>query len=454
MQRHFSPTTLAIALAAFLLIANAPATHATVPDAGPSLRLVDHVTTGDFHLVNHSLVFDGGRLDSVTPGILRFEGKQVCVVDGTCPGTPGPQGEVGPTGATGPQGETGATGQTGPMGPAGADGALNAWALLGNAGTSPLTNFVGTTDAADLVFKVNGLRGLLIQQTGTGTPNVIGGWEGNGVAPGIQGATIAGGGAGGGGQSVRAQWGTIGGGVGNAAGGEGAVVSGGVGSTAEGHYSSVGGGWSNGAMAIGARVGGGAVNHAGNAYTTIGGGERNAATGIYSTVGGGLINVASGHWSSVVGGREAVATHYGEVAHASGQFLVAGDAQHMDLMARTMTRTGAPARAFFLDNHTATIGMPLNAAWTFDVSIVGRDTADPPSVASYKFTCGAMNVNGVVTLLGACTQQLALETNPAWDVTFGGDGGNLLITATGVGNGWEGNVYWVANLDVTQVITR
>ena len=38
----------------------------------------------------------------------------------------------------------------------GANGALNAWALLGNAGTTAGTNFIGTTDNQDLIFKRNG----------------------------------------------------------------------------------------------------------------------------------------------------------------------------------------------------------------------------------------------------------------------------------------------------------
>lgn len=34
----------------------------------------------------------------------------------------------------------------------------NAWSLTGNSGTNPATNFIGTTDAADLVFKINNIE--------------------------------------------------------------------------------------------------------------------------------------------------------------------------------------------------------------------------------------------------------------------------------------------------------
>lgn len=42
----------------------------------------------------------------------------------------------------------------------------DAWKLLGNSGTNTTTNFVGTTDANDLVFRTNDLERLRITQTG------------------------------------------------------------------------------------------------------------------------------------------------------------------------------------------------------------------------------------------------------------------------------------------------
>ena len=83
----------------------------------------------------------------------------------------GPTGPTGPTGtgtagATGPTGPTGtgtagATGPTGPAstvpGPTGPTGpSQTAWWILGNAGTTAGTNFIGTTDANDFVVKTNG----------------------------------------------------------------------------------------------------------------------------------------------------------------------------------------------------------------------------------------------------------------------------------------------------------
>ncbi len=68
-------------------------------------------------------------------------------------------GSIGPTGPTGPSSTVpGPTGPTGPTGTGGGSG----WNLIGNSGTNPPTNFLGTTDGKPLVFKVgNTIRGLI-----------------------------------------------------------------------------------------------------------------------------------------------------------------------------------------------------------------------------------------------------------------------------------------------------
>lgn len=72
-----------------------------------------------------------------------------------------PAGPAGPVGATGPAGPPGPPGPVGPVGPQGppgepgtGGGAGDGWALLGNAGTDPAVNFLGTTDGAPLVLRV------------------------------------------------------------------------------------------------------------------------------------------------------------------------------------------------------------------------------------------------------------------------------------------------------------
>jgi hypothetical protein len=113
-------------------------------------------------------------------------------------GLQGPSGAAGANGATGVTGASGPTGVTGPTGPQwnitnlgyASDGTLTlttdqpatfttpqkAWLLTGNAGTNPATNFLGTTDNQDLVFRTNNTEKVRVLSNGnvgigTASPN-------------------------------------------------------------------------------------------------------------------------------------------------------------------------------------------------------------------------------------------------------------------------------------------
>ena len=159
-------------------------------------------------------------------------------------------------------------------------------------------------------------------QPGTGgdldSPNVILGHPSNTVAPGIDGATIGGGGSsdfpnttsgdfatvgGGANNTASGLESTIGGGVSNVASGEDSTVGGGAVNTASGDYSAIGGGFGNQALLEDCTVGGGFGNQASAGASTVGGGEGNEASGVWSTIGGGSGNEASGLASTVGGGN-------------------------------------------------------------------------------------------------------------------------------------------------------
>jgi hypothetical protein len=125
--------------------------------------------------------------------------------------------------------------------------------------------------------------------------NVIGGFGGNGVAAGVTGATISGGGSYGAGNNfVTDDWGTIGGGALNQAGNN-------DGSTCDAVYPTVSGGYGNTASNFASTVAGGQVNTASGYGSMVAGGLGNTASGKYSMVAGGYANFATGDGSFAAG---------------------------------------------------------------------------------------------------------------------------------------------------------
>ncbi len=228
------------------------------------------------------------------------------------------------------------------------------WRLTGNSGTTPGTNFIGTSDNQAFEIKVNGQRVFRFEPT-YNTPNTIGGLN-NWITPSVMGATICGGGGRDEQNSVTDSWGTVGGGAGNQAGknsvdvedsmfatiaggrvnaasGQGSSVLGGFFNTASGSFSCATGGIDNTASGDNSFVGGGSGNTASGDYATIsggssnqasgydsfvGGGNHNQALGNYSTINGGFDNLADGLYSTIPGGAYNVAT--GPFSFAAGHY--------------------------------------------------------------------------------------------------------------------------------------
>jgi hypothetical protein len=191
------------------------------------------------------------------------------------------------------------------------------WKLGGNAVGA--TGILGTTDNQALELKVNSARALRLEPDTT-SPNLIGGWSGNGnpAASGAYGLVIAGGGEDFGENQATDNFGTIGGGFANVAGNldadpgnaEQATVGGGAGNTASALSATVGGGDNNLASAQRSTVSGGDNNQATALEATVAGGGGNLASGLESFIGGGIQNTASGKWSFAAG-RRAKATQDG-----------------------------------------------------------------------------------------------------------------------------------------------
>ncbi len=213
------------------------------------------------------------------------------------------------------------------------------------------------------------LPGLRTEPVAT-SPNVIGGHVSNTVTASVYGATIGGGGSGGGARNqVSASFGTVSGGRGNQVDSAYAVVGGGQDNINSGLYGVIGGGVANVisvtadyavvvggqgniAGADGATVGGGgfdsystpAGNQALASASTIGGGYGNviASTAYRATIGGGFRNTIGGQQAVVPGGMynsasgdNSLAAGYHAAAAHSGTFVWADASAVTDFTSST-----------------------------------------------------------------------------------------------------------------------
>lgn len=176
------------------------------------------------------------------------------------------------------------------------------WLVTGNAGTSPGTHFLGTTDAQPLEFRVNNQRGWLLQ-AGSLAPNLVGGAEANSIGS-VSGSVIVGGGSAASPNSIGASdFATIGGGEGNSISdsGSGGLIAGGARNTIE-------------ASAVSSVIGGGEGNTVGEGSTQgviAGGGNNGVGAGTtYVTISGGLANgiESAANFATVAGGANNVVT--------------------------------------------------------------------------------------------------------------------------------------------------
>ena len=171
------------------------------------------------------------------------------------------------------------------------------WRADGNAGTTPGTHFIGTTDNQEFHIRVNNQTVFRITPDGALGPRIVGGHLSQGTQAGV---TVSGGRN----NSATGQYAVVSGGRDNVAGGLLSTVGGGSGNIAMGN-SVVGGGLGNYAQSTSV-VSGGRSNATLNLYSTVGGGEfnRTESGAIWATVGGGRSNIATTNHTTVAGGRE------------------------------------------------------------------------------------------------------------------------------------------------------
>jgi hypothetical protein len=328
--------------------------------------------------------------------------------------------------------------------------------------------------SADL-STIGGGYGNLVSESGRGT---ISGGDDNAIVYQSLAATIGGGSSNrmdsssgstiAGGQANAIIWNssfsTVGGGMGNVLG-----ENLGLGTK----YSTIAGGQSNkiSHLTMASTIGGGARNRiAGSGFPfaaggAIAGGTDNTilgdATGAFvgagagntvqehaqfSTISGGVSNVAAQVCATVPGGAGAMASNYGQMAYASGQFGGPGDAQTSIYVCRGITTDATPTQ-LFLDGATMRMVVPNNSTWGFDIMVTGRGSDGTSAV---YHVCGAIkNTAGTTALLGSPTKD-RFGNVAAWDAVAGADNNNgaLVVQVTGPASG---SVRWVASVRTVEI---
>ena len=273
------------------------------------------------------------------------------------------------------------------------------WQTTGNAGTVPGVNFLGTTDAQPLEFRVNNSRVFYaVSSTDTSIPasgnNVIGGYEMNSVSPNVTGATVWGGYFDGNRflpnpNQVTGSGGTVSGGAGSTAASN-AVVGGGVYHNASGYAATIAGGFNNGA--------------AGD-YSTLGGGVYNYVSGLRATIPGGFNNRASG-LDSFAAGSQAQAGHDGA--------FVWSDTSNSATFGKYFSSTGPNQ---FLISAAGGVGINTNDPAGFALNVSGTaKISGNLTVNSTTYTSDARYKTNILTINNALNDVLALRgVSYDWD---------------------------------------
>ena len=318
------------------------------------------------------------------------------------------------------------------------------WLLLGNSGTNPSNNFIGTLDSEDWVIRTDNLERLRVYAGGnvglTNTNNTAeelrfyepssSGSNYSGFKAGAQISSVtytlplADGNAsnyvlctdgfsnlswrgfgtsGGGGNDTLWQRGTgkfalVGVGNGNIASGAYSIAAGQF-CTASGANTTVFG-YENLASGTAATVSGGEQDTASGNYADVGGGEYNTASGNYSTIGGGETNKACGTYSAIVGGNNNTACgNYSTVLGGSGNDVTGN---YSMAFGENATVSQDSSVVFYVAGQTMKVGIG-NASPTEVVDITGN----------LKFS-GALMPNNLPGTSGYVLASTGASTSPVW----------------------------------------
>jgi hypothetical protein len=312
------------------------------------------------------------------------------------------------------------------------------WSAGGNAGTTPGTHFLGTTDNQPLELRINNQPVIRVMPT-TSVPNFVGGL--NAIKPpqitsGVRGAVIAGGGApsgavhgygGGDFHGVSDSNGTIGGGFGNRAGNFDANVD-------NAAFATVAGGIFNYATNYAAAVGGGDANLAGGSRAVVAGGYGNSAIGNFAMVPGGYGNIAEGNYS-LAAGHMAKANHAGAFvwADSTGPVFESSAANQFLIRAAGNVGIGTTNPQVALDvngmirSRTNGFQFPDGTTQTTAAGVLADGSVTTPKIANSAVTSVKLADSAVTATKIASAQVVKSLNSMKDDVTIiGGD--NITVT--------------------------
>jgi len=293
------------------------------------------------------------------------------------------------------------------------------WALNGNAGTTPGTDFLGTTDLTRMTLRAGNFAFLSGELRSIPNPNggfplragpvVIAGSGGNSITSGVVGAAIGGGGGNNAASinnRVSDDWGVVAGGGDNVAGNDAAP-------TTDASFATVSGGSNNRATAAGSMVGGGVTNRSIGFATVVAGGFNSIASGQTATIAGGFGNQASGE-SSAVGG--------GVSNEASGQFATVPGGSGNSARAPNSMAAGKLANVRPTDSGTF--------IWS-DASL-GGVLSTAPNQFLIRAT-GGVGINTTETTLGGVTVGNPNDSDGLVNLGWSNNIARLRVGGTGTG---------------------
>ncbi len=177
-------------------------------------------------------------------------------------------------------------------------------------------------------------------------------------------------------------------------------------------------------------------------------GQRNTASGTHALAFGADCEAAS----SFAIGVAAKSTQARQLAHASGQFSVVGDAQYERYVVYRVTTNATPAElaAAGTPATTTRIAIANDSTYAFEALVVARRTDADNESAGYKITGVIDNNAGTTALVGTPTVTVLAEDTAAWDIAVTADNTNDALVFTVTGENAK-TIRWVATVHLTKV---